>query len=416
MDKYLTRETLPFPWDEGLFEVRLLTVDPRWRHTAVAGVLAYAATRWVESRGATRLMAIGRHEVMPLYRRMGLQPLGVTIASGAVRFEAMTMTRQDWRAVWAGFADVLSRWEERVCWELDIPFRAPAPCFHGGAFFEAVGDEFRTLDSAVEVVNADVLDAWFPPSPAVLQAIHDHLPWLARTSPPTGAEGLVRVIARARGVPIASVLPGAGSSSLIFMALCHWLTPESRALILDPTYGEYAHVLGGVIGCRVDTFPLARCEDYDVDLDRLAELAPLYDFVVLVNPNSPTGRHITRSRLEATLRCVPASVRVWVDETYVEYAGAGESLERFAVARPNIVVCKSMSKAYALSGLRVACLCAAPHVLEPLRAVTPPWSVGLLAQVAAVRAEEQERLARMRGMLADEERRAAGATTNQEQR
>jgi histidinol-phosphate/aromatic aminotransferase/cobyric acid decarboxylase-like protein len=74
---------------------------------------------------------------------------------------------------------------------------------------------------------------------------------------------------------------------------------------------------------------------------------------------------------------------VWVDETYVEYAGANESLEEFAAESENIIVCKSMSKAYALSGLRVGYLCAGTHQLEALRAITPPWAVSLPAQLAA---------------------------------
>ncbi|MBM3841104.1 MAG: aminotransferase class I/II-fold pyridoxal phosphate-dependent enzyme, partial [Verrucomicrobia bacterium] len=103
-------------------------------------------------------------------------------------------------------------------------------------------------------------------------------------------EGLIETIARARGVAPGNILPGAGSSDLIFRALRHWLTPES--------------------------------------------------------------------------------------------------LERFAARSENTLVCKSMSKVYALSGARVAYLCAGPHQLETLRAITPPWVVSLPAQVAAVRASE----------------------------
>ncbi len=59
-------------------------------------------------------------------------------------------------------------------------------------------------------------------------------------------------------------------------------------------------------------------------------------------------------------------------------------MERVAARSENVVVCKSMSKVYALSGARVAYLCAGPHQLESLRAVTPPWAVSLPAQMAAV--------------------------------
>jgi histidinol-phosphate/aromatic aminotransferase/cobyric acid decarboxylase-like protein len=210
------------------------------------------------------------------------------------------------------------------------------------------------------------------------------LDWLLRTSPPTGCEGLIASIAEARGLKAMNVLPGAGSSDLIFRALRHWLSPGSHVLILDPTYGEYAHVLEQVIGCTVDRLPLVRANGYEVDLNRLrSAFADQYDLVVLVNPNSPTGRHIPRETLETILREVPARTRVWVDETYVEYAGSGASLERFAAQTENIVVCKSMSKVYALSGARVAYLCAGAHQLEALRAITPPWVGSLTAQAAA---------------------------------
>ena len=260
-------------------------------------------------------------------------------------------------------------------------------CFHGGAFFEAIGEEFDRLERRTSVINADVLDAWFPPAPGVLEALREHLAWIVRTSPPTNADGLIRAIARTRGVPRESIVVGGGSSDLIFLALTHWLRRESRVLLLDPTYGEYAHVLQQVVGCHVDRFGLCRSAGYRVsptDLSRA--LSRGYDLVVLVNPNSPTGRHLPLSDLLEVLSHVPQRTRVWVDETYGEYVGAGESLERFAAASENFVVCKSMSKVYALSGVRVAYCVAPPALAAPLRQRTPPWAVSLPAQIAAVNA------------------------------
>ncbi|MGH9423810.1 MAG: pyridoxal phosphate-dependent aminotransferase, partial [Thermoanaerobaculia bacterium] len=175
-----------------------------------------------------------------------------------------------------------------------------------------------------------------------------------------------------------------GSSSLIYLALREWLTPRSRVLLPDPTYGEYAHVLEKVIRCRVDRLALSRDDRYRLDLQRM--LRPGYDLIVLVNPNSPTGAHVPREELEAFLRDVPPATMVWIDETYVDYVSAGQSLEQFAITRENVVICKSMSKVYALSGARCAYLCAAPHLMEKLRSITPPWAVSLPGQVAAVAA------------------------------
>lgn len=385
VEKYVSRDQLPFARSHQLFEARLLTVAPRYRGTIVATLLMYAALRYVEAHGGTRIIGIGRSEVLPVYRKVGFQTLGREVQSGAVKFELMSATTDQLRT--RANPSWLARVQRDVDWQLPFPSQPPAPCFHDGAFFDAVGDEFNALSKRHDIINADVLDAWFPPSPRAVSALQEHLSWIARTSPPAGCEGMLRAIARTRGVDEMNLLPGGGSSDLIFLALRQWLTKSSRVLLLHPTYGEYAHVLEKVIGCRVQRFHLKREANYDVDLDALAEaMKEPFDLVVLVNPNSPTGRHVSGSVIREMLSRIPASTRIWIDETYVEYVGACESLEQFACTRRNVIVCKSMSKVYALSGLRAAYLCGPSHIINELRAITPPWAVSLPAQIAAVNA------------------------------
>lgn len=288
-----------------------------------------------------------------------------------------------------------------------------AECFHGGAFFAAIGERFDSLDRRNAVINADVLDAWFPPAPGVLAALTDHLEWCARTSPPTNCAGLRAAIAESRGLPPDAVLVGAGSSDLIFLAFREWLGRGSRALILDPSYGEYAHVFDRVIGCHTERFPLLRADGWSPDIERLAARLEegRYDAFVLVNPNNPTGHHLPRAVVEQLLDRVPATTRVWIDEAYLDYVAPNDSLEHVAARRRNVFVCKSMSKVYALSGMRAAYLVGAPAGIAQLRRLTPPWAVSLPAQLAAVRAledlpyyvkrwrETTALRARLRGML-----------------
>jgi histidinol-phosphate/aromatic aminotransferase/cobyric acid decarboxylase-like protein/GNAT superfamily N-acetyltransferase len=387
IDKYFAREAMPFAFDRHLYEARLLTVVKPVRGGGVASLLMYAAFRWVEVRGGTRIVAIGRREMMPMYLRSGLEPVGLTTKSGAVEYHLVTATVSACRDRLSAFGPIVARLERRTQWNLGFPFRSPAPCFHGGASVEAIGAKFESLHLHSQVINADVLDAWFPPSPRALSALTEHLPWLLRTSPPAGCEGLIGTIAEVRGLRPENIVVGAGSSDLMFRVLRHWIAPGSRALILDPTYGEYAHLLERVIGCRVDRLRLRRERRYDVDLAQLSTaLEADYDLIVLVNPNSPTGRMIPALELQRVLRRAPAKTRIWLDETYIDFADPTASLEAFACASSSVVVCKSMSKAYALSGARVAYLCGGPQVAEELRAITPPWVVGLPAQVAAVEA------------------------------
>jgi histidinol-phosphate/aromatic aminotransferase/cobyric acid decarboxylase-like protein/GNAT superfamily N-acetyltransferase len=387
LSKYFPNQPLPFASDDTTYEVRLLTVHPTHRGSQVASLLMYAALRWVQSHGGTRIAALGRQEVLELYLRLGLKRTGRVVHSGAVTYELMIGRVETLADAAESMPSLRERWEDHVDWQLGCSPRKPAPCFHGGTFFGAIGVNFEHLERSAKIINADVLDAWFDPSPKVLTALTRYLPWLTRTSPPTGCEGLVETIAQARGVHPSQILPGSGSSDLIFRALRQWLDSRSRVLLLDPTYGEYAHVLEQVIGCRVDRLNLCRTNHHDLDLAALAgALEKNYDIVILVNPNSPTGRHVDRQELERVLRLAPVNTRVWIDETYIDYTGREQSLEGFAAQSENVVVCKSMSKAYALSGMRVAYLCAGAHQLESLRAITPPWVVSLPAQVAAVAA------------------------------
>ena len=388
IDSYLPRNNWPFPADEGLYELRVLTVVGESRGSLIASALMYSALRWVEAAGGNRIMAIGRSDISSMYRNVGLCDHGITVSRGAVDFQLMSNTVSSIRERICNWGRLLLRIEENIDWGLDIPFKKPAACFHGGDFFNSIGVEFTSLDNREKIINADVLDAWFAPAPEVINSLTDHLPWLVKTSPPVGCEGLVKTIARVREIAAHNIVVGAGSSDLIFMAFQHWLHSKSRVLMLDPTYGEYDHVCSQVIGCEVERFTLKKEENFRVDTDLLVKTISKnkIDLVVLVNPNSPTGQHVDIASLKRVIREAPPSTVFWIDETYIEYAGEGQSLEKFAAKYPGVVVCKSMSKAYALSGVRVAYLCAKSETLEALRSLTPPWAVSLPGQVAGVKA------------------------------
>ena len=389
IEKYLRRDQLSIQLDERTYEIRILTVSRAHRHSRVALYLMYSAFRWVEEHGGEQIIAMGRSEVLSMYQSFGAQLIGHRVVSGAVTFELIKTSVSHLRRYSNHRQSTIEKMSRYVDWKMDFPLSKAPCCFHGGAFFEAIGNGFDTLDRREVIVNADVLDAWFPPSPRVMSTLEQHLSWLVRTSPPVQCEGLCEAVAAHRGVRRENILPGAGSSDLIYRAFRHWLHRQSRVLILDPTYGEYTHVLEKVIGCRVERMTLSRHNQYRVNLDELARRTRQgYDLVVLVNPNNPTGRHIRRSDLESLLCTVPPETRMWIDEAYIDYVGAAESLERFAADSENIIVCKTMSKVYALSGMRVGYLCASSHQLSDLISLTPPWVVGLPAQVAAVRALE----------------------------
>lgn len=385
IDKYFAREDLDLKFDDSLYEARILTVAHPWRNSRVAGLLMYATLRYVESCGGRTIVSIGRVEFMEMYRRAGFRPLSRQVRAGRVTYELMTLAVNEDHSK---TISPLIGYQNRINWNLSgISFCRQPPVYHGGAFFEAIGEEFDDLSRRNDVISADVLDAWFEPAPGVIEALGDNLAWSLKTSPPTGCEGMRRVIARQHGVGEENILPGAGSSDLIFLAFREWLVPSSRALILDPMYGEYAHVLEKVVRCQVDRLVLSADQNYALQPDELTErLRHGYDLVVIVNPNSPTGQHLPREILQSVLDSAPQSTRFWIDETYVDYAGGSQSLERFAARSSNVVVCKSMSKVYALSGVRAGYLCGPAQIVDELRPNSPPWAVSLPGQIAACEA------------------------------
>jgi histidinol-phosphate/aromatic aminotransferase/cobyric acid decarboxylase-like protein len=303
---------------------------------------------------------MAREELVDVYERRGMKPTGEDALVSNVRYVAVRGKPEDpgTDAIWA------------------LPFsdRAEAPCFHGGASLAAT----RRSD----IISADVLDAWYDPSLAAQAAAARDSAWAMRTSAPTNAEPLIAAIAESRGVACENIAVGAGSSELIFRCFVGWLTKASRVLLVEPTYGEYSHVLRNVIGCTVDSLELHESEGFALNANRLWDrcAGTRYDLVVLVNPNSPFGTHCPG--LKNVLPHV--GTRVWVDETYVDYVGG--SLECVAADSPNLIVCKSMSKVYALSGCRVGYVCGHPSQIGILRARTPPWIVGRSTQAAAIEA------------------------------
>lgn len=387
VDKYFSRTDIPFEFDEYLYEVRLLSVIKEKRNAPIALSLMYAAFRWVQSHGGKYIVAICKEELIQMYQKAGLNPLPHKAVSGKVTYILSVARIESLTQKVAANKFFYEKLYGKLNWQLPYLFFTPSPCYHGGSFFKAIGEDLQTLDKSKEIINADVLDAWFAPSPKVLQAIQAHLPFLIQTSPPTHAEGLIKVIAKTRGIKPTNILPGAGSSNLIFLGLTHLLNQQSKVLIIDPCYGEYIHVLENVVQCSVTRYNLHRNEGFRINIHALLnEINKGYDMIVLVNPNSPTGMYCPKKELEQILSAVAPHTLIWIDETYIDYVGEFESLEEFAQQNEHIIICKSMSKVYALSGARVAYLCCAPPIIENLQQFTPPWSVSLLAQASAIAA------------------------------
>lgn len=387
LDKYIGREKYPYIYD-NMYEGRLFTVLKEYRGSPTAILLAFSFFRFVEEQNGENIMTYGRIDLVDFYKKMGLADLGETLKSGEVEFRLMFGKTRVMRENCGKLEGLLKRVLPNVDNQLPFPLVKEAKCYHGGKFFSAIGDDFKTLYKSKEIINADVLDAWFDPSPKVTEALTEYLPWILKTSPPTHSEGLIKTIAEKRGAQQSNVIAGAGSSDLMYLALPQLLHKKSRVLLLNPTYGEYNFILKSVINCEVEMFSLKKEDNYLPDVNKLIEKLKneCFDLFVLVNPNSPTGQALKSEELQSILENIPKETTLWIDETYIEYTGENNSLEQIACKSNHIIICKSMSKVYALSGVRCAYLVSGQRMIEKLKPFSPPWAVSLPAQIAGVAA------------------------------
>ena len=205
--------------------------------------------------------------------------------------------------------------------------------------------------------------------------------------PESDACGLAGAIAAHHGLPDASVLAGAGATEFIFL-VPRILRPR-RALLVEPAFGEYRPALQQT-GTRIDSFSLNADDGFRLDPVKLrAALHADTDLVWLANPANPGGTGYPRELLLELLATLPAGVRLLVDEAFVDFAPQLSVTDRVA-AHDNLIVLRSLTKFYALAGLRIGWLAAAPRLAAVFAAGREPWRLStpaIAAGFACLRAE-----------------------------
>ena len=220
--------------------------------------------------------------------------------------------------------------------------------------------------------------------PAFERLHANELPWRAETD--RSAAGLNRYpephphelaarLAELYGVRADQLLPGRGSDEsidLVVRGFCR--AGVDNVIICPPTFGMYS-VAARIQGAPVREVPLRAEHDFALDVDAvLAACDANTRIVFLCTPNNPTGNALEPAAIEKLLVALAGKSLVVVDEAYIEFSGdrsLSASLDRF----PNLVVLRTLSKAYGLAGARVGSLIADAAIVELLGKVIPPYSI-----------------------------------------
>ena len=204
--------------------------------------------------------------------------------------------------------------------------------------------------------------------------------------PDTQASDFKQAVSEYYQVKTQYITPGNGAVELMYI-LCHMLKPK-RVLVLAPTFSEYERAAIAA-NAQVQYFYLFPEQNFAVDMAALTQEAAASDIVFIGNPNNPTGRLVLRENLEFLLQSLQQSNTLAViDESFLDFL-PDDSLY---TCRPlvdqyqNLVVIQSLTKFYAIPGLRLGFSLASREITDKLQQGKDPWNVNALAQAAGVAA------------------------------
>lgn len=247
----------------------------------------------------------------------------------------------------------------------------------------------------------------YPPSPRVREALLSADPAALRFYPGATVEELRLALAKLHRVLPGNVFIGNGSSEVISVIMKVFVGAGGVVSLPDPTFGLY-QTAAWAQGAEVHRVPLTG--GFEVDVDGV--VASGGQVAILVNPNAPTGLLLESGQVEELVSRF--SGLVVIDEAYTDFAPAGTSAMELVEKHTNLIVLRTFSKSYSLSGARVGYCVAAPELIAALDKGKDIYNVNALsARLALAALQDREYLretaSRIIGTRERYTRRFAGA-------
>jgi len=220
----------------------------------------------------------------------------------------------------------------------------------------------------------------YPPSPRVAEAIRDELGAhgeMLRLYPNPQSASLRRAVAALHGLREENVCIGNGSDDLLNLLVRIFGTQATPTGFMFPSYSLYPVLVGIQDGRSAE---IAFDRSMRLPFERIA--ASTASVFFLTSPNAPTGVAFSNAELEQILTTFRGVLVV--DEAYVPFAR--ENAVPLLARYPKLVIVRTLSKAYALAGIRVGYALAQPELIGLLDRVRDSYNVNRLSQVAALAA------------------------------
>ena len=242
------------------------------------------------------------------------------------------------------------------------------------------------------------------PSPGVRKAAAEAFE-LAGHYPEAGSPALCSALADYHSLSAENIAVANGSTELIHLVPRLFRRAAGRALLIAPTFSEYANALE-LAGWKFDYLTLDHEDGFSLDCDRVADkLADGYDLLYLCNPGNPTAKLYSLDEVETLYRLSRSSGCFFVlDEAFIDFTE--KSSGKFLIPSSDSgVILRSMTKFFGFPGIRVGYSIASPSVTERLKRFLPPWNVGVIPQRAALAALADTQHCQLASGLVENERR-----------
>lgn len=227
------------------------------------------------------------------------------------------------------------------------------------------------------VVKLNTNENPFPPSDKVMQAIAQIEPEMLRRYPNPTADTFRGAAAKIFGVDKDMIMAGNGSDELLSIALRTFLGSDDLLAFPEPTYSLYP-VLADLGAIRHQTVSW----DKDYSLPTEALLATNPKAIFLCNPNAPTGTFVPPSKIRELARKL--SGLLLIDEAYVDFAD--DNCLSLVKDHANVLICRTLSKAYSLAGLRFGYGIAQQQVIAEMMKVKDSYNCDAISVCAATAA------------------------------
>ena len=245
------------------------------------------------------------------------------------------------------------------------------------------------------IIKLNTNDNPFPPSPKVMAALHEAEPEMLRRYPNPTADAFREAAAKVLGVTTDMLLAGNGSDDILSIAIRTFVGPNDLLACPDPTYSLYP-VLAEIEQSRFVTVPWD--SDFDLPIDALLAANPRA--IWFANPNAPTGTIVKPDRIKELLTRFPGLVLV--DEAYVDFAD--ENCIPLIREHQNLVISRTLSKAYSLAGLRFGFAIGQPQIIAEMMKVKDSYNCDALSICLAAAAIADQEYARQTWTLIRTER------------